>query len=86
MLLKTRGARGYYKDWDILNITKNPGHLHRTDSQGNRIKLNFATLIAKEVSKKLALSKELPLSATVVDKGIKAWFFPLCVISRKSIN
>ncbi|MBO2867616.1 tellurite methyltransferase, partial [Providencia rettgeri] len=25
-----------------------PGHLHRTDSQGNRIKLNFATLIARK--------------------------------------
>ncbi|MDR2225272.1 MAG: SAM-dependent methyltransferase TehB [Providencia sp.] len=39
---------GYYQDWEILKYNENPGHLHRTDAQGNRIKLNFATLIAKK--------------------------------------
>ncbi|QCJ69447.1 tellurite resistance methyltransferase TehB [Providencia heimbachae] len=46
--LKPDELQNYYKDWDILKYNENPGHLHRTDAQGNRIKLNFATLIAKK--------------------------------------
>ncbi|MGG4663859.1 SAM-dependent methyltransferase TehB [Providencia vermicola] len=46
--LKPGELEGYYQDWDILKYNENPGHLHRTDAQGNRIKLNFATLIAKK--------------------------------------
>ncbi|MGL4276392.1 MAG: tellurite resistance methyltransferase TehB, partial [Morganella morganii] len=39
---------GYYADWEILKYNENPGHLHRTDAAGNRIRLNFATLIARK--------------------------------------
>ncbi|EKT65133.1 SAM-dependent methyltransferase TehB [Providencia burhodogranariea] len=46
--LKQGELQAYYKDWEILKYNENPGHLHRTDAQGNRIKLNFATLIAKK--------------------------------------
>lgn len=46
--LKPDELEGYYQDWEILKYNENPGHLHRTDAQGNRIKLNFATLIAKK--------------------------------------
>lgn len=46
--LKAGELHEYYKDWEILKYNENPGHLHRTDAQGNRIKLNFATLIAKK--------------------------------------
>lgn len=38
----------YYKDWEIIKYNENPGHLHKTDANGNRIKLNFATLIARK--------------------------------------
>lgn len=46
--LRPGELEGYYQDWEILKYNENPGHLHRTDAQGNRIKLNFATLIAKK--------------------------------------
>lgn len=46
--LKEEELQTYYKDWEILKYNENPGHLHKTDAQGNRIKLNFATLIAKK--------------------------------------
>ncbi|HHR5803629.1 TPA: SAM-dependent methyltransferase TehB [Providencia alcalifaciens] len=46
--LKPGELQQYYQDWEILKYNENPGHLHRTDAQGNRIKLNFATLIAKK--------------------------------------
>lgn len=46
--LKAGELSGYYKDWEILKYNEDPGHLHRTDAQGQRIKLNFATLIAKK--------------------------------------
>ncbi|HGJ5868707.1 SAM-dependent methyltransferase TehB [Arsenophonus nasoniae] len=38
----------YYKDWEIIKYNEEPGHLHKTDKFGNRIKLNFATLIARK--------------------------------------
>ncbi|MCW7547560.1 SAM-dependent methyltransferase TehB [Photorhabdus sp. APURE] len=38
----------YYSDWEIVKYNENPGHLHKTDENGNRIKLNFATLIARK--------------------------------------
>ena len=46
--LKPGELQECYKDWEILKYNENPGHLHKTDAQGNRIKLNFATLIAKK--------------------------------------
>ena len=46
--LKPGELSGYYADWDILKYNENPGHLHRTDAAGNRIRLNFATLIARK--------------------------------------
>ncbi|MFN6886027.1 tellurite resistance methyltransferase TehB, partial [Proteus mirabilis] len=38
----------YYQGWDIIKYNENPGHLHKTDANGNRIQLNFATLIARK--------------------------------------
>ncbi len=40
--------RNYYQDWDIIKYNENPGELHRTDAEGNRIKLRFATLLARK--------------------------------------
>lgn len=38
----------YYKDWNIKKYNEDIGHLHRTDANGNRIALRFATLIAQK--------------------------------------
>lgn len=38
----------YYDDWKIVKYNENPGALHKTDAQGNRIKLRFATLLAQK--------------------------------------
>lgn len=38
----------YYQGWDIIKYNENSGHLHKTDANGNRIQLNFATLIARK--------------------------------------
>ncbi|AHK21052.1 SAM-dependent methyltransferase TehB [Yersinia similis] len=42
--------KDYYQDWDILKYNEDVGQLHKTDAQGNRIKLRFATLLAKKPS------------------------------------
>lgn len=38
----------YYQDWEILKYNENYGSLHRTDAQGNRVKMRFATLFARK--------------------------------------
>lgn len=38
----------YYQHWDIIKYNEKPGELHRVDAQGNRIKLRFATLLARK--------------------------------------
>ncbi|MFT8211814.1 MAG: SAM-dependent methyltransferase TehB [Symbiopectobacterium sp.] len=38
----------YYTGWDILKYNENVGELHKTDENGNRIKLRFATLMARK--------------------------------------
>lgn len=40
--------RNYYQDWEIIKYNENPGELHKTDAAGNRIKLRFATLLARK--------------------------------------
>ncbi|MCG8710594.1 SAM-dependent methyltransferase TehB [Brenneria sp. 4F2] len=39
----------YYADWQIVEYNENIGELHKTDESGNRIKLRFATLLAKKI-------------------------------------
>lgn len=39
----------YYQEWEIIKYNEESGHLHKTDKFGNRIKLNFATLIARNL-------------------------------------
>ncbi|MDF7760518.1 tellurite resistance methyltransferase TehB [Kosakonia cowanii] len=41
--------RGYYAGWELLKYNEEVGELHRTDEQGNRIKLRFATLLARKL-------------------------------------
>ncbi|GHD91644.1 tellurite resistance methyltransferase TehB [Pseudocitrobacter faecalis] len=40
--------RHYYAGWNFLKYNENPGELHRTDANGNRIKLRFATMLAQK--------------------------------------
>ena len=45
---KTGELRQYYAGWELLKDNENVGELHRTDANGNRIKLRFATLLARK--------------------------------------
>ncbi|ASG63359.1 tellurite resistance methyltransferase TehB [Kluyvera genomosp. 3] len=47
---KTGGLKNYYKGWDLLKYNEDVGELHRTDEKGNRIKLRFATMLARRES------------------------------------
>jgi len=38
----------YYEGWEIIKYNEDPGELHKTDAEGNRIKLRFATLLARK--------------------------------------
>lgn len=38
----------YYRDWEIVKYNEEVGELHKTDADGNRIKLRFATLLARK--------------------------------------
>jgi tellurite methyltransferase len=42
--------RNYYAGWELLKYNEEVGELHRTDEQGNRIKLRFATLLAHKAA------------------------------------
>lgn len=39
----------YYQDWELVKYNEDLGHLHKTDANGNRIQLRFATMLAKRV-------------------------------------
>ncbi|MGR6981416.1 SAM-dependent methyltransferase TehB [Testudinibacter sp. P27/CKL/0425] len=39
----------YYQGWELLKYNEAPGELHKTDANGNRIKLKFVTMLAKKV-------------------------------------
>lgn len=45
---KTGELRNYYSGWDLLKYNEDVGELHRTDENGNRIKLRFATMLARK--------------------------------------
>ncbi|HGD9518783.1 TPA: tellurite resistance methyltransferase TehB, partial [Streptococcus agalactiae] len=36
-------------DWEIIKYNENLGELHRVDENGNRLKLQFATLLARKL-------------------------------------
>lgn len=42
--------KNYYQDWQIVKYNEDVGELHKTDANGNRIKLRFATLLARKPS------------------------------------
>ncbi|MFU0912516.1 tellurite resistance methyltransferase TehB [Kluyvera intermedia] len=47
---KTGELKNYYEGWDLLKYNEEVGELHRTDENGNRIKLRFATMLARKES------------------------------------
>lgn len=40
----------YYQGWELVKYNEDLGHLHKTDANGNRIQLRFATMLAKKVN------------------------------------
>jgi len=45
---KSGELKNYYEDWEIIKYNEDVGQLHKVDSNGERIKLRFATLLAKK--------------------------------------
>jgi len=45
---KAGELKDYYAGWELLKYNEDVGELHRTDAQGNRIKLRFATMLARK--------------------------------------
>lgn len=45
---KENELRDYYAGWELEKYNEDVGELHRTDANGNRIKLRFATLLARK--------------------------------------
>lgn len=41
--------RNYYEGWELIKYNEDLGHLHKTDENGNRIQLKFATILARKV-------------------------------------
>lgn len=39
----------YYRDWELIKYNEDLGQLHRLDEHGNRLQLQFATLLAKKI-------------------------------------
>ena len=42
--------KNYYQGWELVKYNEDLGHLHKTDANGNRIQLQFATILAKKIS------------------------------------
>ncbi|AJZ89284.1 tellurite resistance methyltransferase TehB [Cedecea neteri] len=40
--------RNYFEGWELIKYNEDVGQLHKTDENGNRIKLRFATMLARK--------------------------------------
>ncbi|MBK0035025.1 tellurite resistance methyltransferase TehB [Erwinia sp. S43] len=49
---KSGELSNYYRKWHIIKYNENVGQLHRTDENGQRISLRFATILAQKASVK----------------------------------
>lgn len=47
---KPEELRNYYAGWALLKYNEDVGELHRTDANGKRIKLRFATMLARKLA------------------------------------
>ena len=45
---KAGELKALYDGWEIIKYDENPGKLHKTDENGNRIEMRFATLLARK--------------------------------------
>ena len=41
--------KNYYQGWELIKYSEEPGELHKTDANGNRIKLKFVTMLARKI-------------------------------------
>ena len=46
---KENELKEYYKDWEFIKYNEDFGQLHKTDANGNRFRLRFATMLAKKI-------------------------------------
>lgn len=46
---KENELRNYYDGWEIIKYNENLGELHKIDEKGNRLNMQFATLLAKKI-------------------------------------
>lgn len=45
---KENELKNYYADWELVKYNEEMGELHKTDINGNRIKMKFVTMLAKK--------------------------------------
>lgn len=45
---KENELKQYYQGWELLKYNEEMGELHKTDENGNRIKMKFVTMLAKK--------------------------------------
>lgn len=45
---KENELKNYYADWELVKYNEEMGELHKTDANGNRIKMKFVTMLAKK--------------------------------------
>ncbi|MDO4224001.1 MAG: tellurite resistance methyltransferase TehB, partial [Acinetobacter sp.] len=47
--MREQELKQLYDGWELLDYREEMGELHKTDEQGNRIKLKFVTMLAKKL-------------------------------------
>lgn len=47
-LFQPNELKQYYQGWTLQTYNEDVGELHRTDAQGNRIKMRFVTMLARK--------------------------------------
>ncbi len=45
---KENELKTYYRGWELVKYNEEMGELHKTDEQGNRIKMKFVTMLARK--------------------------------------
>lgn len=47
---KENELKDYYQGWELVKYQEEMGELHKTDENGNRIKMKFVTMLAKKIA------------------------------------
>ncbi|VEG69868.1 tellurite resistance protein TehB [[Pasteurella] aerogenes] len=47
---KENELKDYYQGWELVKYNEEMGELHKTDENGNRIKMKFVTMLAKKIA------------------------------------